>query len=174
MIVVLGEALFLRPLLLLLLLSLGYIHFVLEAKQLAITMSSSSSYEQPQVITCKGKKTVYFLCLVLRDSYRNSTAAVAWRAGEPLVMEEVEVSPPQPLEIRIKVVCTSLCRSDLSAWESQVSYLFLHNNFLMSLSYNAFFLSCYSLFCHVSLAMKLQGKLLMVSRVKRLLLVQSL
>ncbi|OAO94021.1 hypothetical protein AXX17_AT5G24640 [Arabidopsis thaliana] len=62
-------------------------------------MSSSSSFEQPQVITCK--------------------AAVAWRAGEPLVMEEVEVSPPQPLEIRIKVVCTSLCRSDLSAWESQ-------------------------------------------------------
>jgi len=51
---------------------------------------------------------------------RNSVAAVAWRAGEPLVMEEVEVSPPQPLEIRIKVVCTSLCRSDLSAWESQV------------------------------------------------------
>ncbi|XP_010519588.1 PREDICTED: alcohol dehydrogenase-like 6 isoform X2 [Tarenaya hassleriana] len=34
-------------------------------------------------------------------------------------MEEVEVSPPQALEIRIKVVCTSLCRSDLSAWESQ-------------------------------------------------------
>jgi alcohol dehydrogenase len=62
--------------------------------------ASSSSFEQPQVITCN--------------------AAVAWRAGEPLVMEEVEVSPPQPLEIRIKVVCTSLCRSDLSAWESQV------------------------------------------------------
>ncbi|CAN6859000.1 unnamed protein product [Brassica oleracea] len=62
-------------------------------------MSLSSSHEQPQVITCK--------------------AAVTWRAGEPLVMEEVEVSPPQPLEIRIKVVCTSLCRSDLSAWESQ-------------------------------------------------------
>ncbi|KAH0900075.1 hypothetical protein HID58_049643, partial [Brassica napus] len=68
-------------------------------KVIVITMSSSSSHEQPQVITCK--------------------AAVTWRAGEPLVMEEVEVSPPQPLEIRIKVVCTSLCRSDLSAWESQ-------------------------------------------------------
>ncbi|RXH77131.1 hypothetical protein DVH24_023405 [Malus domestica] len=33
--------------------------------------------------------------------------------------EQVNVSPPQPMEIRIKVVCTSLCRSDLSAWESQ-------------------------------------------------------
>ena len=51
----------------------------------------------------------------------HGAAAVAWRAGEALVMEEVEVSPPQPMEIRIKVVSTSLCRSDLSAWESHVS-----------------------------------------------------
>lgn len=61
-------------------------------------MSSST----PQVITCK--------------------AAVAWGAGEALVMEEVEVSPPQPMEIRIKVVSTSLCRSDLSAWESHAIF----------------------------------------------------
>ncbi|KAL2576967.1 hypothetical protein AAZV13_16G104900 [Glycine max] len=56
----------------------------------------------PQVITCK--------------------AAVAWGAGEALVIEEVEVSPPQPMEIRIKVVSTSLCRSDLSAWESHAIF----------------------------------------------------
>ncbi|KAK7380153.1 hypothetical protein VNO78_32611 [Psophocarpus tetragonolobus] len=49
-------------------------------------------------------------------------AAVAWGAGEPLLMEEVEVSPPQPMEIRIKVVSTSLCRSDLSAWESHAIF----------------------------------------------------
>ncbi|XP_074269551.1 alcohol dehydrogenase-like 6 [Silene latifolia] len=55
----------------------------------------------PQVITCN--------------------AAVAYGAGEELVMEEVEVSPPQPMEIRIKVVCTSLCRSDLTAWQSQAT-----------------------------------------------------
>ncbi|KAM0980318.1 hypothetical protein ACFX14_016055 [Malus domestica] len=36
--------------------------------------------------------------------------------------EQVNVSPPQPMEIRIKVVCTSLCRSDLSAWESQAIF----------------------------------------------------
>ena len=42
-------------------------------------------------------------------------AAVAWGAGEALVMEEVQVSPPQTMEIWIKVVCTSLCRSDLAA-----------------------------------------------------------
>lgn len=47
-------------------------------------------------------------------------AAVAWAAGEPLVIEEVDLSPPHLMEIRIKVVCTSLCRSDLTAWLSQV------------------------------------------------------
>ncbi|KAL0356445.1 UNVERIFIED_CONTAM: Alcohol dehydrogenase-like 6 [Sesamum radiatum] len=46
-------------------------------------------------------------------------AAVAWAAGEPLVIEEVELSPPRPMEVRIKVVCTSLCRSDVTAWLSQ-------------------------------------------------------
>uniref|UniRef100_A0A803QDT0 Alcohol dehydrogenase n=1 Tax=Cannabis sativa TaxID=3483 RepID=A0A803QDT0_CANSA len=61
---------------------------------------SSSSLKQSQVITCK--------------------AAVAWGSGQPLVMEEVEVSPPQPMEIRVKVVATSLCRTDITAWESQV------------------------------------------------------
>ncbi|KAL6281115.1 hypothetical protein ACE6H2_017996 [Prunus campanulata] len=48
-----------------------------------------------------------------------SSAAVAWGAGKPLVIEEVNVNPPQAMEIRIKVVCTSLCRSDIPAWESQ-------------------------------------------------------
>jgi len=61
--------------------------------------------------------------------WNKQTAAVAWGAGEALVMEEVEVSPPQPLEIRIKVVSTSLCRSDLSAWETHVSLLFYHYRF---------------------------------------------
>ncbi|GAB4842680.1 hypothetical protein Ancab_012656 [Ancistrocladus abbreviatus] len=50
-------------------------------------------------------------------------AAVAWGPGEELVMEEVEVSPPQPMEIRIKVVSTSLCRSDITAWQSQAPTL---------------------------------------------------
>ncbi|KAL8492207.1 hypothetical protein ACS0TY_023734 [Phlomoides rotata] len=45
-------------------------------------------------------------------------AAVAWGAGEPLVMEEVELSPSLPMEIRIKVVFTSLCRSNFNAWLS--------------------------------------------------------
>lgn len=58
------------------------------------------SVKQPQVITCK--------------------AAVAWGPGEALVLEDVEVDPPKPMEIRIKVVCTSLCRSDITQWESKI------------------------------------------------------
>ncbi|KAL6854340.1 hypothetical protein ACP4OV_019243 [Aristida adscensionis] len=50
-------------------------------------------------------------------------AAVAWRAGEPLVIEEVEVAPPGRLEVRIKVLFTSICHTDLSAWKGEVSEL---------------------------------------------------
>nr|ABR17509.1 unknown [Picea sitchensis] len=53
----------------------------------------------PQTITCK--------------------AAVAWGPGEPMRIEEVQVAPPQPMEVRIKVVATSICRSDLTLWESR-------------------------------------------------------
>ncbi|XP_050934150.1 alcohol dehydrogenase 1 isoform X2 [Lates calcarifer] len=40
-------------------------------------------------------------------------AAVAWGPKQPLVIEEVEVAPPQANEVRIKIVATSLCRSDM-------------------------------------------------------------
>ncbi|KAG9442002.1 hypothetical protein H6P81_017856 [Aristolochia fimbriata] len=46
-------------------------------------------------------------------------AAVAWGPGKPLVVEQVQVDPPKAMEIRIKVVCTSLCRSDVTQWESR-------------------------------------------------------
>ncbi|XP_062079138.1 alcohol dehydrogenase-like [Humulus lupulus] len=47
------------------------------------------------------------------------TAAVAWEAGRPLVMERVEVAPPQAMEVRIKVKYTSLCHTDLYFWEAK-------------------------------------------------------
>uniref|UniRef100_A0A3B3VVQ1 Alcohol dehydrogenase 1-like n=1 Tax=Poecilia latipinna TaxID=48699 RepID=A0A3B3VVQ1_9TELE len=40
-------------------------------------------------------------------------AAVAWEFNQPLVIEEVEVAPPQEKEIRIKIVATGVCQSDL-------------------------------------------------------------
>ncbi|XP_057477899.1 alcohol dehydrogenase-like 4 [Actinidia eriantha] len=46
-------------------------------------------------------------------------AAVAWGAGQPLVMEEVCVDPPQKMEVRIKILFTSICHTDLSAWKGE-------------------------------------------------------
>lgn len=40
-------------------------------------------------------------------------AAVAWEPSKPLVMEEIEVAPPQAHEIRIKIVATGVCHTDL-------------------------------------------------------------
>uniref|UniRef100_A0A8P4G658 Enoyl reductase (ER) domain-containing protein n=2 Tax=Dicentrarchus labrax TaxID=13489 RepID=A0A8P4G658_DICLA len=40
-------------------------------------------------------------------------AAVAWEPNKPLVIEEIEVAPPQANEVRIKIVATAVCHSDL-------------------------------------------------------------
>ncbi|KAM0833916.1 hypothetical protein ACQ4PT_063973 [Festuca glaucescens] len=37
-------------------------------------------------------------------------------AGEPLEMEEVEVAPPRAHEVRIRILCTSLCHTDVTFW----------------------------------------------------------
>ncbi|XP_043726154.1 alcohol dehydrogenase [Telopea speciosissima] len=46
-------------------------------------------------------------------------AAVAWEAGKPLVIEEVEVAPPQASEVRLKILFTSLCHTDVYFWEAK-------------------------------------------------------
>ncbi|CAN6475798.1 unnamed protein product [Victoria cruziana] len=46
-------------------------------------------------------------------------AAVAWEAGKPLVIEEVEVAPPQAMEVRIKILYTALCHTDVYFWEAK-------------------------------------------------------
>lgn len=46
-------------------------------------------------------------------------AAVAWEPGKPLVMEEVEVAPPQAMEVRLKILFTSLCHTDVYFWEAK-------------------------------------------------------
>ncbi|CAN6184800.1 unnamed protein product [Urochloa humidicola] len=43
-------------------------------------------------------------------------AAVCRAAGEPLEMVEVEVAPPRAHEVRVKIVCTSLCHTDITFW----------------------------------------------------------
>ncbi|KAK7350876.1 hypothetical protein VNO77_09907 [Canavalia gladiata] len=48
-------------------------------------------------------------------------AAVAWEAGKPLVIEEVEVAPPQANEVRLKILFTSLCHTDVYFWEAKAA-----------------------------------------------------
>ncbi|XP_028765222.1 alcohol dehydrogenase-like 7 [Neltuma alba] len=43
-------------------------------------------------------------------------AAVCRKAGEPLVIEDVMVAPPMSREARIRIICTSLCHSDITFW----------------------------------------------------------
>ncbi|CAN9502553.1 unnamed protein product [Ophioblennius macclurei] len=40
-------------------------------------------------------------------------AAVAWEPNKPLVIEEIEVAPPEANEVRIKIMATAVCHSDL-------------------------------------------------------------
>ncbi|KAL8090737.1 alcohol dehydrogenase-like 3 [Apium graveolens] len=42
-------------------------------------------------------------------------AAVAWGPGLPLVVEEICVEPPHKMEVRIKILFTSICHTDVSA-----------------------------------------------------------
>ncbi|CAM8979700.1 unnamed protein product [Rhodiola kirilowii] len=44
-------------------------------------------------------------------------AAVCRRAGEPLLIEEIQVAPPRAWEVRIKILCTSLCHTDVTFWK---------------------------------------------------------
>ena len=46
---------------------------------------------------------------------------MAWEAGKPLSIEEVEVAPPQAMEVRVKILYTSLCHTDVYFWEAKVS-----------------------------------------------------
>ncbi|CDP01100.1 unnamed protein product [Coffea canephora] len=46
-------------------------------------------------------------------------AAVCRGAGEPLVIEEIQVAPPKSGEVRVKIICTSLCHGDISFWRSE-------------------------------------------------------
>ena len=41
-----------------------------------------------------------------------SKAAVAWGPGEPLVIEEIDVMPPQAGEVRVRILASGVCHTD--------------------------------------------------------------
>ena len=45
---------------------------------------------------------------------------IAWEARKPLVIEEVEVAPPQAMEVHLKILFTPLCHIDVYFWEAKV------------------------------------------------------
>ncbi len=53
---------------------------------------------------------------------------MAWEAGKPLVIEEVEVAPPQKDEVRLKILFTSLCHTDVYFWEAKVTISVTNNH----------------------------------------------
>lgn len=46
-------------------------------------------------------------------------AAVAWEPKEEFVVQDVQVDPPQAMEVRIQVTHSSLCRSDVFFWANE-------------------------------------------------------
>ncbi|XP_020214793.1 8-hydroxygeraniol oxidoreductase isoform X1 [Cajanus cajan] len=64
----------------------------------------------PQVITCK--------------------AAICWGIGKPVTVEEIEVEPPKATEVRVKMLCASICHTDISGTKG-----FPHTNFPIALGH---------------------------------------
>src|SRR3990172_6794324 len=44
-------------------------------------------------------------------------AAVWYEFGKPLVIEEIELEPPQAGEIKVHVAACAICHSDISWWD---------------------------------------------------------
>lgn len=63
---------------------------------------------------------IFYFLFINHFDYVVIVAAVAWEAGKPLVVEEVEVAPPQANEVRLKILFTALCHTDVYFWEAKV------------------------------------------------------
>jgi S-(hydroxymethyl)glutathione dehydrogenase/alcohol dehydrogenase len=50
--------------------------------------------------------------IYLEEKSMKSKAAVAWEAGKPLVIEEIEVAAPKAGEVLIRMVATGVCHTD--------------------------------------------------------------
>lgn len=55
------------------------------------------------------------------------------------MMEDVKVDPPQKLEVRLRILFTSICHTDLSAWKGEV--LTLHVLLLSIISSSSYLIS---------------------------------
>ncbi|KAF5193066.1 alcohol dehydrogenase [Thalictrum thalictroides] len=51
-------------------------------------------------------------------------AAVCWGLGKPFTIEDIEVEAPKLSEVRIKMLCSSLCHTDILYWQEPLFGLF--------------------------------------------------
>ncbi|KAK4751966.1 hypothetical protein SAY87_020764 [Trapa incisa] len=81
--------------------------------QLFRVSDATTFYLQQQVITvwCHDQTRTRDMSLL--------RLRAAWEAGKPLVIEEVEVAPPQANEVRLKILFTALCHTDVYFWEAK-------------------------------------------------------
>src|SRR5690625_7477175 len=51
-------------------------------------------------------------CLHYKEFVMRARAAVAWEAGQPLSLEEIDVADPKAGEVRVRIVATGVCHTD--------------------------------------------------------------
>lgn len=56
--------------------------------------------------------------------YAMNVAAVLWGPKEPLVIQEICVDPPKEMEVRVKILYSSICHTDLGFWTGAVLHLY--------------------------------------------------
>ena len=52
---------------------------------------------------------------VIRYFGLDTVAAVCWGVGMPVMVEEIQVDPPKATEVRVKMLCASICHTDISS-----------------------------------------------------------
>ncbi|XP_027355883.1 alcohol dehydrogenase-like 2 isoform X1 [Abrus precatorius] len=57
-------------------------------------------------------------------------AAICWGVGKPLTVEEIQIDPPKATEVRVKMLCASVCHTDISSTQG-----FPHANFPIALGH---------------------------------------
>jgi S-(hydroxymethyl)glutathione dehydrogenase/alcohol dehydrogenase len=49
-------------------------------------------------------------------------AAVCYELGKPLVVEEVDIDPPEPGEVKVKMAATAICHSDIHMFKGELPF----------------------------------------------------
>ncbi|CAL5211722.1 unnamed protein product [Lathyrus oleraceus] len=57
-------------------------------------------------------------------------AAICWGVGKAVTVEDIQVEPPKATEVRVKMLCSSVCHTDISSLQG-----FPHNQFPLALGH---------------------------------------